>query len=516
MFKVKIPLRKFLITDHPHMRPDIEGNAIPYWWGTKTKVSPALINTTTLKYKLADEEIHPMSSVEAVRCDGKTLTSVEDYAVDLAECYVRVYGMPFLAAATTYYMRLEGDWAVSAVDYVKVAGDSGGGYANGQAYFIDAAAAWNAQAGIDLCFRIYGKENLEDAEELQLEHSFSNYDTDYGLRDQAARSKIAQSFLTGATGFYATRIVLWVGKEGAPVGSFRVLFYEDTGTTSIGGKCKTTQAASMQADVTFNSQQWNEYSEKSEIEVDATGYTDGGTIELASSVLKDILVTVLEKPIGDLKVASTGLDDSFDELEASRTDELAILLDKETTFESVLAKIESGGLFKMVKNLDNKIIVPYYVAGEPAGTPHVRDEEILSFKCLRETSGVFYKVEINYNENPITQEYVMVTEVSADAKNLYSQNNTMVVETYLKSAANARTLAISYLSLFSGPQKKITFSTSGWGFNLYPTQKVKVTRNRADSITGSLSGVLFRILKLQKRMSSGTVTITAVLDSQSY
>lgn len=503
-----IPRDKYWTSNFPNLRASAEGQPIPELYGVKENISPVCVDTTIMKYQIANRTLH---SIDAVQCDGHNLTSGTDYTTDLTNAQFTIYGMPKLDATTTYYMVLEGDFTVSAINYVKVSGDSGAGYSNGQLFYIDGGDSWTGQSA-DLVFKIYGKQYLEADEELMVEHAFSNEDATYNLRDGASRTKLGQSFLTGANDFYATRIVIKLGKTGSPTGNFRLQIHTDQSGTVLGGKSKPLAVASLGTSQKSFPQKWWEFTEDSEVLVTAQGVENPDTslMENVADILEDVIVNVLDKD-------SSILDStSFSALQSARTEDICAYLNTEISFNTFLGRLEAGSLFKFVPNLDGTFEVPYYQSGEPAGTPSLYDEDYISFRSWRDKDSVRRVAQICYNENPTTQIYEKIEKSSDIAKYIYDNDKTLIVETYLKDTADANTLGTTYIGLIEYPQRKIIFEVPGYGINLIPTQKVKITKTRADNTGGTFSAELFRILSLAKKLSTGTVKVTAILDSQSY
>lgn len=503
-----IPKNKFWTANFSNLRQSAEGQPIPELYGVKENISPTCIDTTIMKYQIANRALH---SIDAVQCDGHNLTETTDYVTDLPNAQFVIYGMPKLESATTYYLVLEGDFGISGSHHVNISGDSGAGYADGQLFDINGSDVWSGQSA-DLVFKIYGKQYLEADEELMVEHAFTNEDAEYNLRDSTARTKVGQSFLTGANDFYVTRIVLKLGKTGTPTGNMRLQIHTDQLGTVLGGKSKQLAVANLTTTQRSSAQTWWKFTEDSEVLVTAQGVEnlDTSLMDNVSDILKDVLVNILNKDTADLDTAS------FTALKSARTEDICAYLNTELSFNTFLGRLEAGSLFKFVPTLEGKLAVYYYQSGEPAGTPDLYDEDYISFRSWRDKDSIRKTAQICYNENPTTLIYEKIEKASDIADFIYENDKTLIVETYLKDTADAETLGTTYIGLIEYPQRKIIFEVPGYGINLIPTQKVKITKTRADNTGGSFSAELFRILSLAKKLSTGTVKVTAILDSQSY
>jgi hypothetical protein len=509
MLNEMIPRYKFWQTNFPNLDTSKEGYPIPELYGQKTNIEPVCIDITTMQYQIAYREIKEIDTVEA---DGIDLAEDENYETDLTNARFTIYGMPYLTGGQTYILVFQGDFTINGADYVEVAGDSSAGYGNGQYYKIDGADNWTANAGIDLCFKIYGKKNLDDDEELVVEHDISNYDTDYPLRDAGVRSKIAQSFLMPADDYYITKIFVWVKKVNAPIDHFRLSILEDDQSTRVGGLTERKDVSAFGAAIALLQNKYYEFTFESDVRVGAKGYIDnfGDLINTHSGMLKHLWTEVLERDNSLLNAAS------FADLETEHPEPVCAYLDKEESFQTILERLEAGALFKFLPKLDGTWAVPFYETGVPSGTTHLKNEDFLSFSYLRDAKSIYYKVQILYNQDPITQEFKRKETTSDIAKYLYRRTGTLPIETYLKDASDANALADIYIVLFEVPQKKAIYSVSGYAFDALPTEKILISRDRADSETGSFDEVIFRYLKLTKSIATGNVNCEALLDELSY
>jgi hypothetical protein len=176
-----------------------------------------------------------------------------------------------------------------------------------------------------------------------ISHDYSNYDTDFDLRDAGARSRIAQSFKTEADGFYLTDVEVWAKKIGNPVGDFRLSIHSDKIGTRVGGYTANIDVSGLGAALVLRRCQMNEFTYESEVLVDAQGYEDnfGNLIETSSGMLKHLWVSVLGNDPNLLD------DDSFDDLKTARPEKICAYLNVEEKFEEIINKLEAGSLFKL-------------------------------------------------------------------------------------------------------------------------------------------------------------------------
>ena len=508
MLNVLIPKTKYNLTDYPNLEDNAETLPVPEFWGVKTNITPICIDTTTGKFKLSKRKL---KAIDAIRADGKTLVVTDDYTADLANGEFTIISTPKLSAATVYYIVIEGDFTVNASNYVILNGDDDAGYAGGQAFHVDGGDSWTGQTA-DIRFRIFGKNDIDGEEELKI--SFNLY-TDYWaglLREDAAQTKLAQSFTTPAgDDFYITRILLAAKKVGSPTGNLWCSIHSDQVGTQVGIKSNSIDVSRMKTKPNVTTITFPQRGIPSEIQVDAQGwYTNSTLMENVADILEDVAENIVGVP-------SASLDDTaLAALKAARTEDLCIYLDSEISFGQFIEKLEAGSLFKFMPQLDGTYAPIYYASGEPAGTPHLRDEDLKSFSCYRNLESVKQKYIIKYNENPTTQLYLEKESESEIAEYLYKNKEILEIETYLKDAADATTRATDYKGLLQLPQRGINFEVASYLLDKIPTNKVKITRTRGDNTSGTFDAVLFRILRLSKNQATGTVTCKAVLDSQTY
>jgi len=513
---VIIPRKRYNTTDYPNLDPNADGQPIPLLFGHKSNIIPVCIDTTQLKYKICDESLGGLYSIESITADGETLTPSSDYTEDLVNCEFTLTGTPKLSASTTYYFVLEADFAIDGSNYLQVAGTTVG-YGDGQAFEIDGAGNWTGQS-YDLNFEIYGKDDLESGSE-ELKVSFVKWRPSWGyynFRDTTTRTRIAQSFVTPAgNDFYITRVVLWFKKIGSPSGTARIAILSQYTPSEVQVGSKSQQMGnkdvSQFGDGGEQSARFTLRSTPSEILVEAKGYknADSSLMTNVSDILKKVLNDVLD-------ISDSNLDlTEFSNLKTDRTQELAIYLDSETSFQEFVERLEASCLFKLIPTLNGKLAPIVFESGEPSGTPHLRDEYFVNFQMSQRIDTVKYNYKIKYNENPAKRTFSVYETTSDVAKYLYRNEETLEVETYLKNSTDAQNLASSLKSMYETPRLEVYFSDFGIGYNQVPTEKVKLTRDRALYSNGQLSAVLFRIREISKR-SNGLVEVRAILDSQTY
>jgi hypothetical protein len=479
------------------------GMYIPIGYGVVKNINPILIDQETHKYKISR---NAFASIDALRADGATLTPGTDYtADDVNGEFSFESGSPLLTGGNTYYIVWHGDYPLSTSDYMWVVCRDIG---EGTFYHIDDGDSWSDQS-VSARFRIYGRKAPSGGVELLVDNSSTAGTVQNEmLRYNADRTKFAQSFtLPGSDDYYITRITWVTRKLGSPVGDVWLEIHSDQAGTQEG----SDSTKMVCADVPNIGSHWRDETEWSvlvakEVSVDVT---------FVHTEVGDIIEHCATEIVG---VPSSFLDSAkLAALKLEKTETLGAYINSEMKFGEFLEKLEVGQLFKVIPGLDGKLKCEYYESGEPAGTPHLRDEDIGWLEVEQDASVVKSKIALNYNYNPTDQTHdSMVETENYLPKFFYSNEETLDLWTWLTRTTEAQAIRDDYKSILQDPHLKIRFETSYDMFELYPSQKVKISLSRAPYSGGKFDGVLFRILRLSKKPKSTTCEVTAVLDTQTY
>ncbi len=497
---------------YPNLDDRFDGAPVPIRIGDLHNIVPVCIDTAAQTYKVAGHGIH---AITAVRTERETLAPA-DYTTDLAngELSIAVATTPSLAAGT-YWFVIEADFDVSAANYIafsrwdKTASEQ-------SSYSIDGSDVWTEDANHYLEHAIYGRDTLDGPETRRIGPGRKPYWSLLALRDNAARTRIAQKFIV-TSGFLVTRIQMEYRRVGTPSGTIKIsILSDDSPEVQVGAK--SIASAVISGTWWFQgSFLWPLRSvELSALYCDIEGAEEVGNpgtpITTVAETLKYLTQTVLGKPAALLD--ATYLSD----LATDRTQTVKLNIDYETTVGEIVGTLESGQLWKLVPLLDGTYGTVVYEAGEPANTPHFHDEDYLSFRMWQDYGAVKYKTVVKYDKGADQAgEYKTESATSDIARFFYLNEETLEVETCLRASAGATWLAGALSGMYAQPPLMVEFEVHGWGLDLIPGRdKVKLTRTRAMYAGGTLNAVLFRILCLRKRPGTSTTVITAILDSQSY
>lgn len=515
MLNVKFPLNKYNTTDYPNLEDNAEGAVIPYLLGEKQNIKPVCIDTSANKYKVADEELGALKSIEAITADGTALSSGTDYTPDLANCEFTLSNTPLLQPNTTYYFILTGTYAIDGVNYTGLASDGAQGY-SGAAYAINGADAWS-NLNRNLSFWIYGKNSMTGEEVRKIstpDYADADHTTTY-LRDHADRTKIGQAFTTPNDGqsWYITRIVtLGTNKVGSPSGNTQGEIHSDQVGTTVGIISNTYPIGDHTTKPNHMNLRWTQRGTPSEILVHAKGYKN------ADDSLMDEVGNILHKILNDvLGVSDSYIDTSaLTGLNTQYAEAICCYLNEQVEFSTFLNQLSVAPIFAFLEKLDGTFTVKYPASGTPSGTYDLTGRHLMpDFQMERDLDNVKWKVIIKYNRDPSTGIYEEVSATSNVARYVYENQETIEFETFIKSSTDAQSWANKLSGLMEEPLQKASFSTrSGAGINQIPWEKVQLTRSRADYSGGSLSDVLFQINELTVNPGRRETRFSVTLDSQ--
>lgn len=249
------------------------------------------------------------------------------------------------------------------------------------------------------------------------------------------------------------------------------------------------------------------------LEVDAKGYVvNGGVlIELGGEIAEDILKTYLGFVNDDLDLSS------FSDADTERPYEQDIYLDSDRSSRQVLQTIGRGIVAFFTPTEDGKLAFKVYKDAVPADTLKLEDKDFEGdWEVKLDDSFLRNKVKIQYNQNPKTQEFSVVEKNNYDVLYKYGVRETLVLETYLREESDVNTIATAILNMCSKPIKAVRLSCGVKAFKLFPTSKIKLTRQRAVDSSGAWDEKVFRIKQVVKDTSSERTRLVVMDDFQSF
>lgn len=507
MNSLKLPTRTFNLTDYPNMDEDDSqiGQPIPIGWGTLKGLAPTCIDTEENRWKILDQAIQEISLISADEKDE--LEADVDYTEDLDNGEFVLLSPKKLSLTTEYYIALEVDYPISSTNYLSIQRNTDQ-YANGTCYSINSADGWTAGSG-DFLFDVYGKVDPSDDDEdetLIVSNVASDETADLALHDATARTRLGQSFKTGTTAYCITKIIVYTTEHGSVSGyNIRAVLYSDRTGTQV--DIATSWVACAGGAITLTIPTRYDYSNMScNVKAPATELTN------VADILEDIVVNILGKSSSLLD--ATGLAT----LKAAKTEVLAVYIDQEMTFGDLKAKLEVGQLFKLLPLEDGTYLPIIFSSAEPSDTLHFLDIDLMEdLKVTLDADSLIRSAVVKYGETWDDQSFQSVEATSALARFFYRCEESLEIETYLTTSADAAALAADLIALYETVRLWAYPSVHGQGLDRLPGRdKIKLTRARAPYTGGKFAGVLFRPFKTTKKLQNATVEYDALLDTQSY
>lgn len=170
----------------------------------------SLVNSKVFFQKVTSLTKDASADIVGLGSDDANMT-----LLNAAPHYIHFYfnaSAPRLTTGTTYYIVLYLTFAISPSNYVKWYQVYG--YEAMRASSISSAAAWSSIMANDFCYEIWG---YSVADQKAAEYASSNLDTYGGLRETAAQTILAQSFVATFSGDI-TKVQLYLSKYGSPTG----------------------------------------------------------------------------------------------------------------------------------------------------------------------------------------------------------------------------------------------------------------------------------------------------------
>jgi len=246
------------------------------------------------------------------------------------------------------------------------------------------------------------------------------------------------------------------------------------------------------------------------LSVHAQGKKVSGTyVTKGADIEKDILKSYLSFLDADLDLTS------FTNTNSVRTYPLALYLDSEQSSREVLQKVGRSTVAFLAPTEDGKLSFEAYEPTVEPGTLELRDSDFFDdWEVVKDHKFVRKKVVLKYDRSPKTQEWKVVEKTNPDVVSKYGINEILELETYVKLAADADTVAGGIRDMCSKPITTIKTSFGMKGFKLFPTRKVVVTRERAADASGAFSQKVFRVTTVGKSSTNESTHIVAQDDLQ--
>lgn len=248
------------------------------------------------------------------------------------------------------------------------------------------------------------------------------------------------------------------------------------------------------------------------LEVDAKGFVADGDVLMkkGATIAKDILKVYLGFIDDDLDL------DSFNNTDAVRTQELAIYADIDQSSREIFQTIGRSIAAFFSPTEGGKLSFEAYRAEVPPDVLELEDRDYKADWAVKlDDSFIRNKVKICYDQDPTTQVFKIIERNNYDVLYKFGVRETLILDTYLKIEADAINMADAIRKMCSKPMQVVDVSFGVKGFNLFPTRKVKMSRERAVDSSGKWDKKVFRIKSVVKDTNMEQTKIIGLDDLQS-
>ena len=229
-----------------------------------------------------------------------------------------------------------------------------------------------------------------------------------------------------------------------------------------------------------------------------------------STNVADILFDILTS-YTDIKKEQIDYD-SFLDLRGGRTQEHHLYLGESKSVLTILRRLQQSALFHLIPT-GSKLGAFRYKTGVESGTPRLLDEDYSGFTLFKDTSSIYKKVKIRYDYDPGNISYSRILKTNVAAEYKHDAIDTKTITTSLRLEAEAENIGAFYIDVLSDPRNKVKTKIRTIGFKLSPAKKVILNKTQGDLTI--FNEAPYRVLEVQKNLSSGQVNITAWEDLQS-
>lgn len=256
--------------------------------------------------------------------------------------------------------------------------------------------------------------------------------------------------------------------------------------------------------ITSATYRWEDY----DMEVDVTGKPGGtrGYLSTFSEIVEDILTTFLGVAAGDIDAAA------FATAQLDAPEELAVWLKSPRVVSSVLQTSQHGfpSLERSVMGTVQQTLAGLWTCWiwdpsyDPSSVVQLRKEDFAQFLPQPKFDTVFATARVYFNENHARGEWPIEQASDTEVQWLDESRDRLDVYTFLRSAADASTLAERYQLISGAVSMEVEFAERGSKLaQALAGDKVLVTFDPAPSAAGAYEQKPFEILRLTRGFSPG-------------
>lgn len=499
----KLPVNDFTISDYPNLEDGIEGNPIPYYYGSYNSLQAPVvwcINTSygsdVYQFKICDHPIWSITQVYIDYDDGDGWQTISHANEDLINATFTIYSTTFVVGTSKVKVSFEGRY---------------GGGDHGEQMLTDGGLEnWTGDVPDDWVIFVEGSGSaIED--ETTIVHGGTHsckctMGTDLGWWIQELLD-----FWPG----YNYKVTLWLYGNGS--NSIRIIDYYST----PGGLDENVIPPATWTQYSFT---WtaNYYSDRLKIiranpaETSWSCYIDDVRVELvataddmiedAPTIAEDILVKLCGYDYDDLDITS------FDQSKEITEMTLNVPLEVETSALKIIERLCASDLAFFDEDGDGKLRYRTWIP--EIGTPPELDGTDILGKpipsVIDDVVSLYWKIKVGYSYLCEPQRYMYYPESNESSRHKYEKEETLTHNSYVRTQTDASRLGQRLLMVLQDPSPLLSIRLKATQILKTLGDKLKITLARASVTTaGGYSKRPFEIFHITKMFFPLRVAIKA-------
>ena len=233
---------------------------------------------------------------------------------------------------------------------------------------------------------------------------------------------------------------------------------------------------------------------------------DDSPMVRAPDIVRHLFQVVLGWGVGKI---NTG---SFDTARAVATQANKLVINEKMYLKDIVERLVQSvkGVFGQGK--DGKLFMNIWSADD-TGALELEDEDILSFSCKERDFPIARRLVVKYGRDPNSGEYRVVSAMDLWAERMFPRTDIKVFETTLAEKGDAQSLAVDLLPSYNVGILDCEVVTKLKAAKVAVGDKVKITKSRAPSLSGSFVGEVFQVRGVSRETGN---RIKLVLEPNKY
>lgn len=198
--------------------------------------------------------------------------------------------------------------------------------------------------------------------------------------------------------------------------------------------------------------------------------------------------------------------DSIYEAKYANENELAILIEKEVSFDEIVRTIEHSIEAYTFQDEFGRLGIKPQQTTVASNAKYIVSDHIFSHSQKKDRSTLFWKVNIYYNKD-YNDDWDVKTATKDEINWKYKATEELPIYTYFSSPSHASDLATSILSLLN--REQIENELPMLLFDVVPGDLIKFNRTRFYDSDGTASEITLRVLRISKSPATGKTNIVS-------